>query len=103
MLTQQLSKEDNKSLWLWILAISSQYLDFKIDKSTYMMQVLDVKKESSRLNNAVFGGNNSQPEDFTVVKKQKFNCISSEAQFFNQSKFVPFKIMEFIRKHFKLN
>lgn len=64
-----------------------------------MMQLLDIKKESARLNStfSVKGGvKNTDQDDYTTHKKQKFNSVYSEAQLRNKSEFISSEVLESI-------
>ena len=49
-LCQQLNKESNKLLWLWILGLTDQKMHFKINNNLYEKAAQEIDKEVVKLN-----------------------------------------------------
>ena len=77
-LCQQLSREDNAALWLWILGLTEQLLSFKISQKTYAERASEVQREVIRLNLGIVDRSRPLPEDVAAIRfsnDRKFGSI----------------------------
>ena len=81
MLCQQLSKEDNATLWLWSLGLTDQLLSYRISLKTYESLSQEIQKEVIRLNIGQHDRTKKNNDEFvsmTSMNNKKFGFITFE-------------------------
>ena len=78
-----------------MLAVTSQLIEGKIDKNNYLKQVLEIKKEYSRINSTFQGKEDN--DEFTVKTKVKFNSIVCEPRWIYKVGSFYVEVLEFVR------